>query len=46
MDPPPGQGILCYAQDRVVFRNEVPKEYFIYNLNQTSAVLKEDANIR
>ena len=46
MDPPPGQGILCYANDRIVFRNEVPKEYFIYNLNQTSAVLKEDSNIK
>lgn len=44
IDPPPGQGILCYAQDKVVFRNEVPKDFYIYNLNQTSAVSDDNGN--
>ena len=41
MDPPAGQGILCYAGDRVVFRNEVPKDFYIYSLNQTSTTVRE-----
>lgn len=42
-DPPAGQGVLYYAGDKIIFRNEVPKDYYIYSLNQTSAVKKEEA---
>lgn len=42
MDPPAGQGILYYAGDKVIFRNEVPEDYFIFGLNQTSKVKQEE----
>lgn len=31
-----GQGILVYGDDKVIFRNQVSKDSYIYELNQTS----------
>lgn len=39
-DSPPGQGILVYGEDKVVFKNSVPENWFIYNLNETSKLQK------
>ena len=36
MDSPAGQGIIVYGDDKVVFRNQVSKDSYIYELNQTS----------
>ena len=31
-----GQGLIIANKDKVLFKNEIPKDYFIYQLNQTS----------
>lgn len=36
IDSPAGQGIVVYGEDKVAFRNQVSKESYIYELNQTS----------
>ncbi len=36
MDSPAGQGILVYGEDKVPFRNQISKDSYIYELNQTS----------
>lgn len=36
IDSPIGQGIIINGQDKVVFRNQVPKDFILYSLNQTS----------
>lgn len=43
MDSPAGQGIIVYAEDKVPFRNQVSKESYIYELNQTSNMQKQVA---
>ena len=35
-DSPAGQGIIVYGDDKVIFRNQVSKDSYIYHLNQTS----------
>lgn len=35
-DSPAGQGIIVYGDDKVIFRNQVSKDSYIYQLNQTS----------
>jgi len=35
-DSPSGQGIIVYGEDKVIFRNQVSKDSYIYELNQTS----------
>lgn len=35
-DSPTGQGIIVYGDDKVIFRNQVSKDSYIYQLNQTS----------
>lgn len=35
-DSPTGQGIIVYGDDKVIFRNQVSKDSYIYELNQTS----------
>ena len=35
-DSPAGQGIIVYGDDKVIFRNQVSKDSYIYELNQTS----------
>lgn len=37
---PPGQGLLVYDEDIVPFRLNVPEDYHIYKLNQTSLQTK------
>lgn len=37
---PPGQGLLVYDEDIVPFRLNVPEDYYIYELNQTSLQAK------
>ena len=36
IDSPACQGIIVYGEDKVAFRNQVSKESYIYELNQTS----------
>ena len=36
IDSPAGQGIVVYGEDKVAFRNQVSKDSYIYELNQTS----------
>ena len=36
IDSPAGQGIIVYGEDKVAFRNQVSKEFYIYQINQTS----------
>lgn len=36
VDSPAGQGIVVYGEDKVAFRNQVSKDSYIYELNQTS----------
>ena len=36
IDSPAGQGILVYGEDKVAFRNQISKDSYIYELNQTS----------
>ena len=36
IDSPAGQGIIVYGDDKVIFRNQVSKDSYIYELNQTS----------
>lgn len=31
-----GQGIIVYGNSKVPFRNNVPKDFYIYKLNDTS----------
>lgn len=31
-----GQGIIVYGDDKVIFRNQVSKDSYIYEINQTS----------
>mgnify|MGYP000417523978 FL=1 len=35
-DSPSGQGIIVYGDDKVIFRYQVSKDSYIYELNQTS----------
>ena len=35
-DSPAGQGIIVYGDDKIIFRNQVSKDSYIYELNQTS----------
>ncbi len=35
-DSPAGQGIIVFGDDKVIFRNQVSKDSYIYELNQTS----------
>ncbi len=36
IDSPAGQGIIVYGEDKVAFRNQIAKEFYIYQINQTS----------
>ena len=36
IDIPAGQGIIVYGEDKVAFRNQIAKEFYIYQINQTS----------
>ena len=36
IDSPAGQGIIVYGEDKVAFRNQISKDSYIYELNQTS----------
>lgn len=36
MDSPAGQGIIAYGDDKIIFRNQVSSDSYIYELNQTS----------
>ncbi len=36
IDSPAGQGIVVYGENKVAFRNQVSKDSYIYELNQTS----------
>lgn len=36
IDSPAGQGLIVYGEDIVAFRNQVSKDSYIYELNQTS----------
>lgn len=36
IDSPVGQGIIVYGEDKVAFRNQISKDSYIYELNQTS----------
>lgn len=40
IDSPQGQGLLVYGDDKVAFKNTVPEDYYIYELNQTSNLQK------
>ena len=42
IDSQPGQGILYFQGDKVIFKNEVPKDFYIYKLNQTSMKTEEN----
>lgn len=35
-DSPAGQGIIVFGDDKIIFRNQVSKDSYIYELNQTS----------
>lgn len=35
---PPGQGLIIYGDDIVPFRNQVPKDSYIYSLNNTDNI--------
>lgn len=35
-----GQGILVYGNDRVIFRNKIPENSYIYKLNETSGIFQ------
>lgn len=39
IDSPAGQGLIVYGEDKIAFRNQVPKDFYIYQLNQTSTQL-------
>lgn len=36
IDSPAGQGVIVYGEDKVAFRNQISKDSYIYELNQTS----------
>ena len=36
IDSPAGQGIIVYGEDKIAFRNQISKDSYIYQLNQTS----------
>ena len=36
IDSPAGQGLIVYGEDKVAFRNQVMKDSYIYQMNQTS----------
>ena len=36
VDSPAGQGLIVYGEDKVAFRNQVMKDSYIYQMNQTS----------
>lgn len=40
IDAPIGQGLLVYGEDKVAFKNTVPEDYYIYEINQTSNIQK------
>lgn len=40
MDSPAGQGLIVYGEDIVAFKLQVPEDYYIYELNQTSNLQK------
>ena len=35
-DSPAGQGVLVFGDDKAIIENNVPEDYYIYKLNQTS----------
>ena len=35
-DSPAGQGVLVFGDDKAIIENNVPEDYYIYTLNQTS----------
>ena len=37
-DSPAGQGIIVYGEDKIIFRNQVSKDSYIFELNQTSNI--------
>lgn len=39
-DCPKGQGVLVYSNDRVVFRNVVPKDSILYDINNTDLIVQ------
>lgn len=39
-DCPPGQGIMVYAKDKIVFRNVVAKDTELYRINNTDAIVQ------
>lgn len=39
-DCPKGQGVLVYSNDRVVFRNVVPKGSILYDINNTDLIVQ------
>ena len=43
IDSPVGQGLIVYGEDKVAFRNQVSKESYIYELNQTSNMQQQVA---
>lgn len=36
IDSPAGQGLIVYGEDKVAFRNQISKDSYLYQLNQTS----------
>ncbi len=34
-DPPSGQGVLVYGSDKVPFANRIPKDFYLYQVNNT-----------
>lgn len=39
-DCPKGQGVLVYSNDRVVFRNVIPKDSKLYDINNTDLIVQ------
>lgn len=37
-DAPSGQGLVVYGSDIVPFRNKIPKDYLIYQINNTDSI--------
>ena len=37
-DAPPGQGLLVYGSDVIPFTNKIPKDYFLYKINNTDNI--------
>lgn len=41
-DAKAGHGIIVYGNDRIPFKNPVPRDYFLYDLNNTDGAAKTD----